>query len=273
MEGNIVKMNIAIIQMDCEMKEKELNIQKAERYIDEIGESSDVILLPEFFSTGYHLDVIKDDFYHLAETIPGLTVNRLAERAKKYNTAIIANIVEKDSIREGVLYDTTFVIDKEGKYVGKYRKVHLYPTEHRYFRSGSEFPIFTIGGVKVGLATCYDHAFGEMFRIMALKGAEVVFIPSAVPKGFEYLLDLRTRARAQDNQMFAVAVNRAGNDEEVQWAGSSKIVNPRGEVLFEADDRECILRGTIDTSEIEKERIQEPILRSRRNELYNELIK
>jgi predicted amidohydrolase len=268
-----VKMNIAAIQMDCELKQKEVNLQKAESYIDEIGNGADVIVLPEFFSTGYHLDLINEDFFHLAETIPGPTVHRLADRARKYNTAIIANIVEKDKIQEGVLYDTTFVIDKDGNYLGKYQKIHLYPTEHRYFRSGSEFPIFDIGGVNVGFATCYDHAFGEMFRILALQGAEVIFIPSAVPKGFEYLLDLRTRARAQDNQIFTVAVNRAGNDAEIQWCGKSKIVNPKGEVLFEAGDIECILKGTIDLSFINQERIQEPILRSRRAELYTELIK
>lgn len=264
-------LNIAVIQMDCELKNKRGNLQKAEKYIDEAGQDADIIALPEFFTTGYVLDLIGDDFYELAETIPGPTVDRLAEKAREHGTAIIGNIVEKDSEQTGVLYDTTFVIDRNGVYQGKYRKVHLYPTEHSYFRSGSDFPVFSVAGAKVGIATCYDHGFGEMFRIMALKGAEVIFIPSAVPKNFEYLLDLRTRARAQDNQIFTVAVNRAGNDGDVEWCGCSKIVNPRGEVMFEVDDRECMLTGSIDLSMIAKERKQEPILRSRRPELYTAL--
>ncbi|HEU5139359.1 MAG TPA: carbon-nitrogen hydrolase family protein [Bacillales bacterium] len=263
-----MNLNIAVIQMDCELRNKEANLAKAEKYIDEAGKDADIIALPEFFTTGYLLELINEDFYELAETIPGPTVDRLAEKAKQHGTAIIANIVEKDSEQTGVLYDTTFVIDQNGAYQGKYRKVHLYPTEHQYFRSGSAFPVFPIAGTKVGIATCYDHAFGEMFRVMALKGAEMIFIPSAVPKNFEYLLDLRTRARAQDNQIFTVAVNRAGNDGEVEWCGSSKMVNPRGEIVCEADDTEGVLTGSADLSMITKERRQEPILRSRRPELY-----
>ncbi|HEX7064979.1 MAG TPA: carbon-nitrogen hydrolase family protein [Bacillales bacterium] len=266
-----MKLNTAVIQMDCELKNKHANFEKAENYLDEVGKDADIIALPEFFTTGYLLELINEDFYELAETIPGPTVDRLAEKAREHGTAIIANIVEKDSEQTGVLYDTTFVIDQNGAYQGKYRKVHLYPTEHQYFRSGAEFPVFQVAGTKIGIATCYDHAFGEMFRVMALKGAEMIFIPSAVPKNFEYLLDLRTRARAQDNQIFTVAVNRAGNDGEVEWAGSSKIVNPRGEVIAEVDDKECVLTGSVDLSMIAKERKQEPILRSRRPELYTAL--
>lgn len=267
-----MELAIAVIQMDCELKNKEANLQKAEAYIEEVGKDADLIALPEFFTTGYLLDLINDDFYELAETIPGPTVTRLAKKAKQHGAAVIANIVEKDSQQTGVLYDTTFVIDENGVYQGKYRKVHLYPTEHRYFRSGSAFPVFHVAGTTIGIATCYDHGFGEMFRMMALKGAELILIPSAVPKGFEYLLDLRTRARAQDNQIFTAAVNRAGNDGDVQWCGVSKIVNPRGEVMFEAGEGECVLTGSIDLSMISKERKQEPILRSRRPELYAALI-
>ncbi|SMF90361.1 Predicted amidohydrolase [Paenibacillus uliginis N3/975] len=266
-----MELTIGIVQMDCVIKDKEANIQKAEKYIDQVGLDVDVLCLPEFFTTGYHLGLINDDFYTLAETVPGPTVYRLAEKAKKYGTAIIANIVEKDSLQESVLYDTTFVIDENGDYVGKYRKVHLYPTEHQYFRSGSEFPVFDLKGMKIGIATCYDHAFEEMFRIMALKGAEAIFIPSAVPKNFEYLLNLRTCARAQDNQIFTVAINRVGTDGECTYCGLSKIVNPRGEVVCEAGDEEGVLIGTIDLSLILKERKQEPILRSRRPELYGSL--
>jgi predicted amidohydrolase len=268
-----VSMHIAVIQMDCELKEKEANLRKAEQYIDEIGERADLVVLPELFTTGYKLDAIGSDLFRMAESIPGPTVEVLAEKAKKYNTAIIANIVERDEQQEGVLYDTSFVVDRDGNYAGKYRKVHLYPTEHSYFRSGSDFPVFQLGEVRVGIAICYDHAFEEMFRIMALKGAEVIVIPSAVPQGFEYLLELRTRARAQDNQIFTVAANRAGNDEEIKWAGNSMIVDPKGRVLAQAGDEECVLEGTIDLQLIHDERLQEPVFRSRRPELYGELIK
>ncbi|NJJ39546.1 carbon-nitrogen hydrolase family protein [Paenibacillus apii] len=264
----MTELTIAIAQMDSKILDKEYNLQKAEALLDQTGGKADVICYPELFTTGYNFDLIGDAFYELAETIPGPTVERLANKARTYGTAIIGTIVEKDGNQEGVLYDTTFVINEKGEYIGKYRKAHLYPTEHQYFRSGSDFPIFEICGVKTGIAICYDHAFGEMFRVLALKGAQVIFIPSVIPKDFEYLLDLRTRARAQDNQIFTVAVNRVGSEAGIVYCGNSKIVNPRGDVICEAGDEEEVATATIDLCEIASERKQEMSLRSRRPELY-----
>jgi predicted amidohydrolase len=266
-----MELKVGVVQMDCELKDKAYNIKKAEEYIDKVASNVDILCFPELFTTGYHLGLINNEFYSLAETIPGLTTERLSEKAQQYKTAIIGNIVEKDDLQEGVLYDTTFFINEHGEYVGKYRKAHLYPTEHQFFCSGSEFPVFEVCGVKVGSAICYDHAFGEMFRIMALKGAEVIFIPSGIPKNFEYLMDLRTQARAQDNQIFTVAVNRAGKEGEITYCGNSQIVDPRGAVICKAGDEEEVLIGTIDLSLIKKERLQEPVFRSRRADLYKDL--
>lgn len=264
-------LTLAAVQMDCVLGDKEQNLQKAEEYVRQVGEKVDLICFPEFFSTGYSLKQIGDDFFTLAEVIPGPTTERFAVLAREYHTAIVGNIVEKDERLTGVLYDTTFAINEFGEYVGKYRKSHLYPTENAYFRAGSEFPVFELCGVRVGTATCYDHAFGEMFRMLALSGAEVIVIPSVVPKNFEYLLDLRTRARAQDNQIFAVAVNRVGIEDGVVYCGCSKVVNPRGEVVAEIGDEEGVIVHTIDLGEIAKERRQEPVLRTRRPELYRPL--
>jgi predicted amidohydrolase len=266
-----MKLKVGVVQMDCVLKDKAYNLKKAAEYIDKVGDKVDILCFPEFFSTGYNLGLINKEFFSLAETIPGPTTEQLSEKAQQFKTAIIGNIVEKDEVKEGVLYDTTFFINEHGEYVGKYRKAHLYPTEHQYFCNGSEFPVFEICGVKVGSAICYDHAFGEMFRIMALKGAEVVFMPSAIPKNFEYLVDLRTQARASDNQIFTVAVNRAGIEGEVTYCGYSQIVDPRGSVICKAGDEEEILIGSIDLSLIIKERLQEPVFRSRRAELYKDL--
>ncbi|NGM82814.1 carbon-nitrogen hydrolase family protein [Paenibacillus sp. 7124] len=266
-------LNVGLVQMDSVIKDIESNILKSERYIDRIGQETDIICFPELFTTGYNFDLIQDEFYSLAETIPGPTVERLAAKAKHYGTAIIGNIVERDELQSGVLYDTAFVINEKGEYIGKYRKVHLYPSEHQYFRNGVDFPVFELFGTKVGVVICYDHAFEEAFRILALKGAEIIFIPSVIPKNYEYLLDLRTSARAQDNQIFTVAVNRVGMENRIVYCGKSKIVNPRGEVVVEAGDQEEVLIGQIDTSLILKERKQEPVFRDRRPELYSELTK
>lgn len=112
-----------------------------------------------------------------------------------------------------------------------------------------------LGIARVGLAICYDHTIPELFRTLSLKGAQIIFILSAVPKGFEYLLNLRARARAQDNQLFIAHVNRVGKDGDIQFCGLSKMVNPKGEVIAEASDtQEEALIGACEFDIIIKER-------------------
>lgn len=263
------KIRLALIQMDCKVIDKNNNHNHALNFLDKVKMKTDIACFPEFFTTGYNLNIIGDKFYDLAETIPGKTTKMLGKKAKEKRLAIVGTIVEKDILREGILYNTAFVIDKDGRLVGKYRKFYLYPPEHCYFRPGSELPIFDLGITKVGIAICYDHAFPELFRVLALKGAEIVFIPSAVPQGYEYLLNLRTRARAQDNQFFVAAINRVGQEGQVKYCGLSKIINPRGEVIAEASlDKEEIVYCKVDINQILQERKQEPILRSLRSEIY-----
>jgi len=180
--------------------------------------------------------------------------------------------VERDQTVEGVLYDTTFLLDSKGSFVGRYRKTHLYPDEHRLFRAGDALQVFKLEGIQVGTAICFEHAFPQIFTILALKGAQIVFIPSAVPAGYEYLLDLRTRARAQDNQIFVVAANRCGTDGSVTYCGLSKIVNPRGDVIAEAGAKENrLITAECYLNLILKERTREPVFGCLRPDLYRSL--
>ena len=263
-------INVAVIQMDCVLKDKDANLTKAGQFIDQLDDQVDIVCFPEFFTTGYSLDLIGDDFYHLAESIPGPTTELMGQLARERNLAIVGTIVEKDAQKGGVLYDTTFFLDANGYLLGKYRKSHLYPTEHRYFRNGDHLPVVDYDRFKAGAAICFDHAFPQVFSILALQGAEIVFIPSVVPKGFEYLLELRTCARAQDNQFFTVAVNRVGQEGGSTYCGNSLVVNPRGEVIARASDQEQVLVAALDLGMILKERMQEPVLRSLRPELYRQ---
>jgi len=196
----------------------------------------------------------------------------MSKRAKQNGLAVIGSMVEKDPLCEEVLYDTTFIINKEGRLAGKYRKFYLYPPEHQYFKPGKGFPVVDLGLVRVGVAICYDHAFPELFRILSLKGAQVIFILSAIPKGYEYLLNLRVRARAQDNQIYVAHVNRVGKEGGVQYCGLSKVADPKGEVIAEASsDREEVLSVELNLNLILKEKRQEHILRSLRPEIYEYL--
>lgn len=269
---NDKNIRLALIQMDCRLKDKAYNIDKALTFLEQLEGKADIACLPEFFSTGFSLNLIGDAFYELAETIPGQTTEQIAEKAKECGLTVIGNIVEKDPLREEVLYDTAFLINSEGALVGKYRKFYLYPSEHQYFKPGKDLLVFDLETVRIGIAICYDHAFPELFRVFALKGAQIVFILSAVPKGYEYLLNLRARARAQDNQLFIAHVNRVGKEGNVQYCGLSKVVNPKGEVVAEASaDQEEALCTEIALDLISKEKRQERILKSLRPEIYEYL--
>ena len=266
------KLKIALAQIDCQLKDKDTNIVHTLEILEHVQGQADIICFPELFSTGYHLELIGSAFYELAETIPGETTEKLCQKAKQYKMAIIGSIVEKDQFIPDVLYDSTFVINKDGEIAGKYRKYFLYPLEHRYFKAGKEIPVFDLGTVRVGTAICYDHAFPELFRVLALKGAQIIFILSAVPEGYQYLLNLRARARAQDNQVFVVHVNRVGQDGGTRYCGLSKVINPRGEVISEASPTsEDVIIETVDLAMIMQERKQERITKSLRVEIYQEL--
>ncbi|MEA1963939.1 MAG: carbon-nitrogen hydrolase family protein [Candidatus Aerophobetes bacterium] len=269
---NSKKIKLALIQMDCKTRDKVDNISKAVKFMGELKGKVDIVGLPEFFTTGYNLDLIGDDFYELAETIPGETTEQISRKAKEYRLAVVGSIVEKDPLCGDLLYDTAFVINREGKLVGKYRKFYLYPTEHQYFRPGKDFSVIDLEIAKLGVSICYDHAFPELFRVLSLKGAQIVFILSAIPKGYEYLLNLRARARAQDNQIFVAHVNRVGREGNIQYCGLSKVVNPKGEVVAEASSsQEEVLSVELNLNLILKEKRQERVLRSLRPEIYEYL--
>ncbi|MFQ6067872.1 MAG: carbon-nitrogen hydrolase family protein [bacterium] len=266
------RVRLGLVQMDCRIKNKDYNIARAIKFMGQFKEKADIVCFPEFFTTGYNLDLIRDDFYGLAETIPGETTHEMSKIAKQNGLAVIGSIVEKDPLCEDVLYDTAFIINKEGKLVGKYRKFYLYPSEHQYFRAGKEFPVVDLGLVRVGVTICYDHAFPEPFRILSLKGAQMIFILSAIPKGYEYLLNLRARARAQDNQIFVAHVNRVGKEGNVPYCGLSKVAGPKGEVVAEASSgQEEALWVELDLNLILREKRQERVLRSLRPETYEYL--
>jgi predicted amidohydrolase len=260
------KIRVGAVQMNCVTKDKGKNLSKAVNFLDRLKGKVDIACFPELFTTDYDLELLGDELPKLAEPIPGKTTELLNNKAREAGLALLGTMVERAGDN---LYDTAFIINRDGELIGKYRKSHLYPKEHRYFKAGRELPVFEFDGIKVGVAICFEHAFPHIFTTLALKGAQLIFIPSAIPVGYEYLLYLRTRARAQDNQLFVVAVNLVGGEKVDSYCGRSLIVNPRGEVIAEASTRkEEVLTAEIDLDFINKEREQEPVLHNFRPELY-----
>jgi predicted amidohydrolase len=160
--------------------------------------------------------------------------------------------------------------DRRGEIRGRYRKSHLYPPERALFKPGDELPVFELDGLHVGMAICFEAAFPPISSTLALGGAQVIFNPSAVPIGYGYLQDLRTRARAQDNQVFVVAVNHVGREGIATYCGRSQIADPRGDVLVLApQDRPAAITAELDLGVISEQCLQEPVFEGFRPELYH----
>jgi predicted amidohydrolase len=270
---------VAAVQMMCRLGDKAANLAQAEALLAEASaQEAEIACLPELCDVGYDAAALEEgSITELAEPVPahageptGPTVKRLRELAADLNVAIIAGLIERGGTAVDLVYDTVVLISRHGAIRGRYRKSHLYPRENSVFQTGARLPVFELDGLHVGVAICFEAAFPPIFSTLALAGAQVVFNPSAVPVGFGYLQDLRTRARAQDNQFFVVAVNHAGVEGSVTYCGRSQIAGPRGDVLALAPEmRPAAVMAELDLQQIPQQRVQEPVFPGFRPELYD----
>lgn len=278
------KLKVAGLQMSCQIEDKEANIQKALRLIGKASqEGVDIALLPELFTTDYLCYCGEDNkCVEYAEPIPGPTTDRIGKKAKECEISIIAPIYEKAA--HGIFYDTAAVIGHSGQIIGKFRKMHIPATagglEKVHFRPGSELPVFKTKFGDIGGLICYDRYFPEVWRILALKGAEILFIPSATlypRKGFGGgaafdVWELVPRALAFLNGVFAVVGNRVGKEGKNAYFGKSLIIAPNGKIMKKGpEDQEAVVSVTIDLEEVNKSRVDFPLFRDLRPELYSQL--
>jgi N-carbamoylputrescine amidase len=278
-------LRFALIQMSMEVSNKAKNIAKAEKLIDQAVKDfrADVVGLPELFSTEYFPQRLDPKYFDYAETIPGPTMDRMSRKAREHGIHIFAPIYEAGE--PGVYYNSSALINPGGNVVGVQRRVaagvHFAPGagdvsyEPYYFRLGSQLSVFSIRGIKVGQLICYDRHFPEHWRILVLKGAELVFVPLA-SSGFVgkdesgSLYPSQMQAQAFMNQCFAASVNRVGVEGETHFYGSSLIVRPSGRFLAgpASDAEETILCTEINADEVVESRRRFSFLRDRRAELY-----
>lgn len=256
-----MKIVAVALQLSATFADVDGNRARLADAIHAVDGDVDLIVTPEMCITGYDLDGLSAMGHQLAEPIDGPTVALATSLAAARSCTLVVGILEVGD--DGSRYDTAVIITADGSVV-PYRKTHLYPPEYARFAPGDRlFTIPTPAG-RLGTLICFEHAFPEVATTLALDGAQTLAIPSAVPNGFDHLLPVRNRARAQDNQVFVVACNLTGNG----FCGRSMIVDPRGDVLAEAGLEPTALRATLDLGAIELERQREPALRLRRPELY-----
>src|SRR6201995_4232051 len=179
----MAKVKVGIVQMSC-VKEKDINLQKAIQKIKEAAEKgAQIICLQELFTSLYFCDVEDYENFKLAETIPGPSTDTLNKVAEELKVVIIASLFEKRT--QGIYHNTTAVIDADGKYLGKYRKMHIPDDpafyEKFYFTPGDlGYKVFETKYAKLGVLICWDQWYPEAARLTALKGAEILFYPTAI---------------------------------------------------------------------------------------------
>ncbi|MCH8024511.1 MAG: acyltransferase, partial [Candidatus Marinimicrobia bacterium] len=207
-------MSVPLSEGDGTIAEiKEAMINKHIPFIEEAASQGvQILCLQEIFSTPYFCPGQDSDWYAAAEPIPGPTVERMQELARKHQMVMIVPIYEKE--QPGVLYNTAAVIDADGTLLGKYRKHHIPHTsgfwEKFFFRPGNlGYPVFETRYAKVGVYICYDRHFPEGARALGLNGAEIVYNPSATVAGLsQYLWKLEQPAHAVANGYFMGCINR-----------------------------------------------------------------
>lgn len=237
-----------------------------------------VVCLQELFYGPYFCCEQDTKWYAMTETIPdGPTTRLMCELARRHQMVMVVPIYEEEM--SGVYYNTAAVIDADGTYLGKFRKMHiphLAPGfwEKFYFRPGNlGYPVFDTRVGKVGVYICYDRHFPEGARCLGLNGAEIVFNPSATVAGLsEYLWKLEQPAHAVANQYFIGALNRAGYEDPWRFGefyGTSYFCDPQGQILAQGKRAEDdIVIADMDLDQIREVRNVWQFFRDRRPETY-----
>jgi beta-ureidopropionase len=241
-----------------------------------------ILCYQELFYGPYFAAEQKAKWYELTEKIPdGPTTKLFCEIAKKHQMVIVLPIYEEDLT--GVYYNTAAVIDADGSYLGKFRKMHIPHCdpgfwEKFYFRPGNlGYPVFDTRVGKVGVYICYDRHFPEGWRELGLGGAEIVFNPSATVAGLsEYLWKLEQPAAAANNMYYVGAINRPGFEDPWrigEFYGSSYFADPRGQIIAQAPRAgDAMVTADLDLDMIRQVRNIWQFYRDRRPETYQAIV-
>jgi N-carbamoylputrescine amidase len=281
---------IALIQMRCD-PQPEKNLDKAiSRIRDAAKQGAQIVCLPELFRSQYFCQTEDHSNFALAEEIPGPSTTALGEVAKETGVIVIASLFEKRAA--GVYHNTAVVIDSEGNLLGKYRKMHIPddPLYHEkfYFTPGDlGFKAWPTAHGKIGVCVCWDQWYPEAARLTALRGAEILFYPTAIgwhpSEKQEYgaaqhsAWETMQRSHAIANGCFVAAVNRVGHErpaggDGIEFWGQSFIAAPSGEIIAKGSiDREEIVMADIEWQKVDEHRTHWPFLRDRRIDAYAEI--
>ena len=281
-------VTVGLVQMQCGPDPQE-NLDKAIRRVREAAQQgAQIICLQELFRSQYFCQTEDHKFFDLAETVPGPSTDRLVTLARELEVVIVASLFEKRA--EGLYHNTAAVVDADGQYLGKYRKMHI-PDDPQYY----EKFYFTPGDLgfrswdtrygRIGVLICWDQWYPEAARLTAMSGAQILFYPTAIgwlpaekeEHGAQQQAAWETIQRSHSiaNGVYVCAVNRVGLEGEppagIEFWGGSFVSDPGGRLLAKGGSGEEILVVPCDLSKVNTSRTHWPFLRDRRIDAYQDI--
>jgi N-carbamoylputrescine amidase len=283
-------VTLGLVQMRCTANPTE-NMRKAVQGIREAaGRGAQIICLQELFRTQYFCQTEDHKFFDLAESIPGPSTEVLAKLAGELGVVIIASLFEKRA--EGLYHNTAAILDADGRYLGKYRKMHI-PDDPQYY----EKFYFTPGDLgfrswdtrfgRIGVLVCWDQWYPEAARLTAMSGAQILFYPTAIgwlpaekqEHGAQQQAAWETiqRSHAIANGVYVCAVNRVGHEGDstggIEFWGGSFVSDPGGRLVVKGGTGEEVMIVQCDLAKVDASRTHWPFLRDRRIDAYGDLTK
>lgn len=282
-----MSVKIGMVQMSCS-DDAEANMAKAIEGIHRAaGQGAQIICLQELFRTPYFCKREDVALFSLAESVPGPTTGIMGKLARELEVVLVVSLFEKRA--SGVYHNTAAVIDADGSYLGKYRKMHIPddPMYHEkfYFTPGDlGYRTWTTRYGRVGVLICWDQWYPEAARLTALSGAQILFYPTAI--GW-HLHEKDTEGEAQHtawetvqrghavaNGCYVAAVNRVGLEESIQFYGGSFVADPYGRIIHKSpSEGEEVSVVEVDLESIDEIRCNWPFFRDRRIDSYADLQK
>jgi len=268
-------IKLAGIQISC-CEEKERNLEKAVKFTHiAIEKGATLICFQELFTTQWFPREMNQRYFSLAEKMDGFTITRMQKLAEEFEVVLICPIFE---IEGDSFYNSAIVIDAGGEILGSYRKIHVPQIplweERYYFSPGNHgFPVFKTKFAPIGVQICWDNFFPESSRILALKGAKIIFSPTAAAFASQRKWETVVASNAIANGVYIFRVNRVGSEEKQDFYGRSFCISPEGEFLDKPTGmKDSIALIEIDLKNIDKARKEWPFLKDRRPDSYKEIL-
>lgn len=239
-------MKLGLLQMEVLEKNKTANAEHGLELLRKATQNYDMVVLPEIWTTGYSLGHLKKE----AETLDGPLIKEMQNIAKDNNCIIVGGSLP---LRDGdKIYNSCLTISCQGEIVNRYDKTHLFEMFHEsvFFGAGNNFDGYQCEGIKMGSTVCYDLRFPELYRHMALQGAQLMTVVAEWPEARGAVWRLLLQARAAENHMFVAGVNAVGVNRGKKFFGHSMVCGPDGRIIAEAGMTEEVLSVEIDLNEV-----------------------